>query len=219
MSSDSGALVGRDTELARLTSWIDDLATGSGQAVLVAGEPGIGKSALARSAVAAAQLRGFRCYWAECDELGQALPLQPLLDALLAKEPAEPRLDTIQRLLRGELTGSADPIVAASEQLLALMTELCSAAPVVMVVDDLQWADLATIGVWEWLARSVERAPLLLVGIVRPVPQRDELQAIRRVVGPKGTIRLDGVPGMGIADLVTPIADHHDKAGGSQLMS
>lgn len=198
-------LVGRDAEFARLAGWIDDLVTGSGHAVLLEGEPGIGKSSLARAAVAAAEQRGFRCYWAECDELGQALPLQPLVDALLAGETAEPRLETIQRLLRGELTSNADLTMAASEQMLALMAELCSATPVLLVVDDLQWADLATISVWEWLARSVDRTALLLIGGIRPVPQRDELLAVRRVVGQENTIRLDALPETAVVDLVTKI--------------
>lgn len=208
MPGDACALVGRDAELAQLVTWTDDLASGTGQAVLIEGEPGIGKSSLARAAILVAEQRGYQVYWAEGDELGQELPLQPLVDALLAKESAgEKRLETILRLLRGELTGAADPTVAASEQMLTLMAELCSAAPTVLVVDDLQWADQATIGVWEWLARSVDRSALLLVGIVRPIPQRDELLAVRRVVGENATIRLGGLPARAIADLVTEISD------------
>jgi len=208
MPVDTSAFVGRDVELARFARWANDLSDGTGHAVLLEGEPGIGKSSLARAAAAMAAQQGFQVYWAECDELGQALPLQPLLDALLATGSAdEPRLETILRLLRGELASAADPTIAASEQMLALMAELCSAAPTVLVVDDLQWADLATIGVWEWLARTVERSPLLLIGVVRPVPQRDELVALRRAAGVEGTIRLDGLPGNAIADLVATISD------------
>jgi DNA-binding CsgD family transcriptional regulator len=206
MPSDAHALVGRDAELSRLTRWIDDLATGTGHAVLIEGEPGIGKSSLARAAVTAAEQHGFTAYWAECDELGQTLPLQPLLDALLAKQTTEPRLDTIQRLLRGELTSAVEPAMAAAEQMLALMAELCSATPTVLVVDDLQWGDLSTISVWEWLARSVDRSALLLVGIVRPVPQRDELLAVRRVVGAEGLLRLEGLPKQAVTDLVATIS-------------
>ncbi|MGH3762155.1 helix-turn-helix transcriptional regulator [Actinophytocola sp.] len=208
MSGDTTALVGRDSELARLLEWIDDLGSGTGRAVLIEGEPGIGKSSLARAAIGFAEQCGYQGFWAEGDELGQALPLQPLLDALRDKEATgEPRLATILRLLRGEVTSSADPPVAASEQMLTLISELCSAAPTILVVDDLQWADVATISVWEWLARSVERTDLLLIGVVRPIPQRDELLAVRRVVGEQGVIRLGGLPGRAIADLVTSISD------------
>jgi DNA-binding CsgD family transcriptional regulator len=200
-------LVGRDTELSRLTKLILELGAGTGHAVLIEGEPGIGKSSLARAVVDIAESYGFQTFWAEGDELGQALPLQPLLDALGDREVnGEPRLMTILRLLRGEIQ-SADPTTAASEQMLTLIGELCSATPTVMIIDDLQWADPATIGVWEWLARSIERSALLLVGVVRPVPQRDELLAVRRAVGEDGIIDLGGLPGGAITNLVTAISD------------
>src|SRR6476469_1419030 len=109
MPSDAHALVGREAELSRLLGWLDDLASGTGHAVLIEGEPGIGKSSLARATVAAAEQRNFATFWAECDELGRTLPLQPLLEALLSRWSGEPRLDTIQRLLRGELPSSVDP--------------------------------------------------------------------------------------------------------------
>ncbi|HEV2783929.1 MAG TPA: AAA family ATPase [Actinophytocola sp.] len=202
------ALVGRDVELARLVDWVEDLVSGTGRAVLIEGEPGIGKSSLARETAAAAERHGCRVYRAAADELGQALPLQPLLDALRVRESAdEPRLATILRLLHGELGGAADPTVAASEQMLTLMTELCSAAPTVLIIDDLQWADLATITVWKWLARSADRAPLLLIGTMRPVPQRDELLPVRRVVGEDGIIRLGRLPDAAVVELITSIVD------------
>jgi len=207
--SGATALVGRDLELAQLTEWVDDLVSGTGQAVLIEGEPGIGKSALARAAAMIAERHGCQVYRAAADELGQELPLQPLLDALRARESAgEPRLATILRLLHGELiSGASDPTVAASEQMLTLMAELCSSAPTVLVVDDLQWADLATISVWEWLARSAARSPLLLIGTTRPVPQRDELLTVQRAVGDEATIRLGSLPEAAVVDLITTIAD------------
>jgi DNA-binding CsgD family transcriptional regulator/tetratricopeptide (TPR) repeat protein len=226
MPSDAHALVGREAELSRLLGWLDDLASGTGHAVLIEGEPGIGKSSLARAAVAAAERRNFATIWAECDELGRTLPLQPLMEALLSRWSGEPRLDTIQRLLRGELPNSVDPAVAAAEQMLALMTKLCSAKPTVVVVDDLQWGDLSTISVWEWLARSLDRTPLLLIGIVRPVPQRDELLAVRRVVGADGLLHLDGLAEQAVTDLVAAISDGQpgenlmrlaEEAGGNPL--
>ena len=83
-------------------------------------------------------------YWGAGDELGQALPLLPLLDALRISAAApDPRRAAIAGMLRGEATAakSADLAVAAAEQLLALVEELCHAGPAVLVVDELQWAD------------------------------------------------------------------------------
>ena len=71
----AGALVGRDSEMALLTGLIKELARGRGGSVLIEGEPGIGKSALVRAAVAEAPEAGCEVFWGAGDELGQALPL------------------------------------------------------------------------------------------------------------------------------------------------
>jgi DNA-binding CsgD family transcriptional regulator len=205
MPSTAG-LVGRGAEFDLLGEWIDDVVNGAGRAALLEGEPGIGKSSVARVAARFAEERGCQVYWAAADELGHALPLRPLLDALSAGDSAEePRLVTIRRLLRGEFAGVVDPAVAASEQMLALVAELCTVAPTVLVVDDLQWADPATIGVWDRLARSVDRSALLLIGIVRPVPQRPELLAVRRVICETNVVQLDGLSGAEVAQLVAQL--------------
>ena len=74
--------------LARLMT---EVAAGRGSSVLIEGEPGIGKSALVRAALAEAAA-GCRVFWGAGDELGQALPLLPLLEGLRVREPsADPR--------------------------------------------------------------------------------------------------------------------------------
>jgi DNA-binding CsgD family transcriptional regulator len=78
--------------------------------------------------------------------------------------------------------------------------------PIILVVDDLQWADQASITLWGRLARSVRQAPLLLVGMMRPVPQRDDLMALRRLAGEAGRLQLTGLPEAAVADLVAALA-------------
>lgn len=120
--------MGRDGELSRLVGWIRDVADGRGRAVLVDGEPGIGKSALVRSACVAATEAGCQVYWGAGDELGQALPLLPLLDALeITPVNRDPRRDAISELLGGGAVAGkgADLAAAAAEQLIALVDELC----------------------------------------------------------------------------------------------
>ena len=205
----AGALVGRDSEMALLTGLIREVARGRGSSVLIEGEPGIGKSALVRAAVAEAPEAGCQVFWGAGDELGQALPLLPFLDGLRVREPsANPRRNTIVRLLRGEVTadrGTDVPAVLA-EQLLALVAEQCAVRPTILVVDDLQWADQASITLWGRLARSARQVPLLLVGMMRPVPQRDDLLALRRVVGDAARLQLTGLTGAAVADLVAALA-------------
>ena len=205
----AGALVGRDSELVLLTGLIREVARGRGSSVLIEGEPGIGKSALVRAAVERAPEAGCQVFWGAGDELGQALPLLPFLDGLQVREPStNPRRNTIVRLLRGEAAadrGTDVPAVLA-EQLLALVAEQYAVRPTILVIDDLQWADQASITLWGRLARSARQVPLLLVGMMRPAPQRDDLLALRRVVDDAARLQLTGLGGVALADLVADLA-------------
>ncbi len=204
----AGALVGRDSETAMLVRSMKELAGGLGSSVLIEGEPGIGKSALVRAALAEADA-GCQVFWGAGDELGQALPLLPVLEALRVREPsANPRRNTIVRLLRGELTADrgADVSAALAEQLLALIAEQCAVLPTILVIDDLQWADQASITLWGRLARSVRQLPLLLVGMMRPVPQRDDLLALRRAADDAARLQLTGLTEAAVAELVAALA-------------
>ena len=205
----AGALIGRDSELAMLAGLVTQVAAGRGGSMLIVGEPGIGKSALVRAALAEAAEAGCQVFWGAGDELGQALPLLPLLEGLRVREPsANPRRNTIIRLLRGEVASDpgVDVSAALAEQLLALIAEQCAIRPTILVIDDLQWADQASITLWGRLARSVRQVPLLLVGMMRPVPQRDDLLALRRVADDAARIQLTGLTQAAVAQLVAVLA-------------
>ena len=218
-----GLLVGRDHEFTRLASCVSEATAGRGNAVLIEGEPGIGKSALVHAVGAEAVSLGCQMFWGAGDELGQTLPLLPFLDGLRVREPSRnPRRKAILALLRGELASGRgqDMAAALAEQLLALTEELCAIRPVILVVDDLQWADRASVTLWERLARSARHLPLLMVGMMRPVPQREDLLALRHMTG-LIHFRLDGLAEEAVTDLVadlargTPGTDLRRLAGGA----
>jgi DNA-binding CsgD family transcriptional regulator len=214
----AGALVGRHSELALLNGLIRQVARRRGGSVLIEGEAGIGKSALVRAAVAEAPEAGCQVFWGAGDELGQALPLLPFLEALRVREPATNlRRNTIVRLLRGEVSTDrgADVPAVLAEQLLALVAEECAIRPTVLVIDDLQWADPASITLWGRLARSARGMPLLLAGMTRPVPQREDVLALRRVAGDAGRLQLTGLGADAVADLVAALAG--GRPGGDLL--
>lgn len=212
----TGALVGRDNELDLLHGLLREAAKGRGKAVLIEGEPGIGKSTLARSVINQACNFGCEAFWGTGDELGQELPLHPFLDALRVREPsASARRAAIMGLLRGEIASdrAADIPAAMAEQMLALVTEQCAARPSVLVIDDLQWADPASVSLWGRLARLAEQSPLLLVATMRPVPKREDLTKLRRVVNDEARIQLTALTETEVADLVTRLAGGKPDAG------
>src|SRR5581483_9875922 len=205
----AGALVGRESELALLTGMVKELSAGRGGSVLIEGEPGIGKSALFRAAVTGAAEAGCQVFWGAGDELGQALPLLPFLDGLRVREPSpNPRRGTIVGLLRGEVPAGpgVDLSAVLAEQLLALVAEQCAIRPVILVIDDLQWADPASVALWGRLARTAPQGPLLLAGLMRPTPQREDLVALRRVVDDAARVQLGALAEQAVTDLVTTLA-------------
>jgi DNA-binding NarL/FixJ family response regulator len=193
------SLVGRQRQLERVRGWVAELAAGRGHAALVEGEPGIGKSSLSRVAATEAKVAGCQVLWAACDELSQAFPLLPLLNALEAHEFNATHghsrghdSASIAAMLRAEAApgNRVDVVAAAAERLLAVVDECCADTPVLLVVDDLQWADRATVMTVSRLARSIRQVPLLVLGVTRPVPRREDLLALRRMVEPDDVLRL-----------------------------
>jgi ATP/maltotriose-dependent transcriptional regulator MalT len=201
----ASALIGRDAEIAMLVRLVSEVAAGRGQAVLIEGEPGIGKSTLVRAALTEAGT-GCQVFWGAGDELGQALPLLPVIEGLRVRESsANPRRNKIVRLLRGEMAADrgTDITAALVEQLLALVADECAAQPTILVLDDLQWADQASVTMWAQLAKTVRQAPLLLAGMMRPVPRRDDLLALRRAATDARRVRLTRLNDEAVAELVT----------------
>ncbi|HEX6756007.1 MAG TPA: AAA family ATPase, partial [Mycobacteriales bacterium] len=184
-----GAIVGRDAELSRLGSLVRAVADGHGGSAWVEGEPGIGKSALLDAGLAAAEPLGCRVFRGAAAELDRRFPLRVLLDCLQVSAAAE---DSARRRILADLgdgpagPGSADLVPAVAEGLLALVDELC-VQPLVLVVDDLHWADEASLLVWQRLTRMAAQLPLLLVAACRPVPLRAELLRLRWGVLAAGT--------------------------------
>jgi predicted ATPase len=79
-----------------------------------------------------------------------------------------------------------DAVAAGVEQLLAAVDRLCAESPVVLVAEDLQWADEATLLVWHRLCRATAQLPLLVAGSCRPGGQG--VAALRRAAAERGAV-------------------------------
>jgi DNA-binding CsgD family transcriptional regulator len=182
--------VGRQRELAVLQAAVDSVGRGEGCVVWVEGEPGIGKSALVAVGVQAARDAGWNVFWGTADQLSQRLPLRVVLDCLqIRHESPDRRRAAIADYLRHHRPGlfAVDDVVyAAAEMLLALVDELCAASPTVIVVDDLHWADEASLTVWHRLTLAVSQLPLLLIGTCHQAPRRPGMQELRATVLRRG---------------------------------
>lgn len=208
----TGIFVGRRHELDLLHNVVTGLSNGRGGAVWIEGEPGIGKSALVAEGLRPAPEAGCELSWGLADELTLRFPLQVILDCLaIEARSTDPARAGIAAMLRGDhgggLVSSGNPVLAVAERLLALVDELCARGPMILVVDDLHWADEASLAVWRRLAGAVAQIPLLLVAACRPVPRRDEVRRVRQeIVDGNGVlISLGPLPSAEVGELVTGI--------------
>jgi DNA-binding CsgD family transcriptional regulator len=129
---------GRAAEHDAVRRLLASTAEGQGGILLVEGDPGTGKSLLAAAAAREARERGFRVLTAVADELSQATPLAPLLTAVHAQATEAPSVSTVfARLERATTEG-----------------------PVLVTVDDVQWADHATMDALRSLSRLLASYPL-----------------------------------------------------------
>ncbi len=152
---------------------------------LVGGEAGVGKTRLAAELGRWAADAGFLLLTGQCVELGAAgLPLAPLVDALRALSLALPAADLAEAVgparrglarllpeLAPELAADpvGDPLRPAQllELVLGLLARLAVARPVMLLLEDLHWADQSTLELLAFLVRSLRAVPVLLVGTYR----------------------------------------------------
>ena len=187
----SGApFVGRRGELERLKSYFARTAEGHRQVVLLEGEPGIGKTRLALQFMAACEAEGAVALYGRCDA-ETLVPYQPFVEALrrYAARTEPDRLApwsaelgrVIPELVRD---GAAPaPIEAAERYRLfdaasEVLTDIARAQPVVLVLDDLHWADTPTLLMMRQLARAAEDEPVLIVASYRDTERPDALADI-----------------------------------------
>jgi class 3 adenylate cyclase/tetratricopeptide (TPR) repeat protein len=203
-----GLLIGRDAELERAVAVIDTVLAGDGRTILLAGEPGAGKTRLAQEITVVLRKRGFALAAGRCYEPLQAVPFYPVIDALTALyarvsgavRAAVPELwPDLARLLPG--LGIAVPEHAGPEDqqrlFWAVSAFLHAAAgdrPVALLFDDLHWADAATLDLLQHLVRHIGSDRILILATFRDVEvhRRHPLEWVLRDLQREGLVeRID----------------------------
>ena len=235
--------VGRVQEREALSRAWKQAIAGQAAAVLVAGEPGVGKTRLVAQLAEAAREESATVVAGGCDEQVN-FPFQPIVEALrhfLAHCPADerqsrlgPHAAELARLVPeiaefADVDGGLTPALDEDSERLrvfeAVATWLASAGaggPVLLVLDDLHWADSATVLLLRHLVRRNAAERVLIVGTYRDtdVDRRHPLAAtladLRREPGVH-RIRLRGLNGEEVASFVESAAGHDLDASGAAL--
>ncbi len=188
-----GGLVGRRAELTALRSAVDRAARGTGAAVFVLGEAGIGKSRLVAAAAERARAAGMVVLAGRAVAGGGAFRAVAaalaghLRDRLPADEGLRPFLPALRRLLPAwmpddaEAVDGVDPTVVLGEGVLRLVRLLAADRGCLLALEDLHWADADTVALVEYLAEAAGSAGVLLVGSARDDGPRGA--ALGRVAG------------------------------------
>ena len=187
------AFVDRVHELAELTAGIDGALASEGRLLTVSGEPGVGKSRLARQAAAYAEKRGVRALWGRCWEHGGAPPYWPWVQALrrliadadpatlsgwLANDAAE--IAQIAPELRERLGGLPEPPSAALAQpekarfrlfdsVASFVRRAAETEPLLIILDDLHAADPTSIMMLVAVSRQIRTMRATIIGTYREI--------------------------------------------------
>ena len=186
-----GVFVGRHQEMGDLKAALEDALSGRGRLVTLVGEPGIGKTRTAQELATYAGLRGAQVLWGRCYEEQGTPPYWPWVQAIRSyvrdREPDQLQSEMgagaadiaeIVSDVKERLPGLSPPLSLESPdqarfRLFDSITAFLKAAgthhPLVLVLDDLHWADTPSLMLLRFVARELGGARLLLVGTYRDV--------------------------------------------------
>src|SRR6188472_859165 len=191
MAPQTDHLVGRAEELSSLDRVLADLDQGRSAATLLVGEPGIGKTRLLAEVASRADARGHLVLSGSASELERDLPFSVFVDALdeYVRGLGPGRFSGLDDDVRSELAHVFPSLTALAggrrvalqheryrshRAVRSLLEELASSQALVLVLDDMHWADAASIELLGALLRRPPAAPVLLALAVRPrhMPER-----------------------------------------------
>jgi DNA-binding SARP family transcriptional activator len=187
-------LIGRGDEVTRARQALEAAGAGSTGLVIIEGDPGAGKTRLLEEVTVIAARKGMRTAWGRCLEGGEAPAMWPwveVLGGLVGALPAPARDEwaagELGRILRpredvpaAAMTPHGGAQFRLFERVLALVRQVAALAPVALVFDDLQWADVASLELLGYLAARLPPGAAM-VGALRaraPEPGPDLLRTL-----------------------------------------
>jgi predicted ATPase len=212
--STAGGLIGRDEVLAVLHTSIEQAAAGQGQLVLIGGEAGIGKTALAVAAADWAAAQGALVLWGRCSETEGVPAFWPWAQIVRAAADAGARPpEAIEALdwagpATAEQAGFSGATASRArfrlfEATAGFLATLAGTRPVVVVVEDLHWADPDSLALGEFAARQLAGRRVLLIGTYRDDEAAGQL---RHLAGSANLIPLGGLDRADVSELMARLA-------------
>lgn len=164
----SAGLVGRGAELERLRRSLTQAWSGAARTVLIAGEPGIGKTTLLEALAGDAKRRGGVSVWGRGEAEGRAYCVwRPVVRALTARIAGEPD-PALAPLLGGTGAGGGEQRLQLYDAVADLLAAAAVQAPLLVVLDDLHWADASSLRLLAHVLAAQPSARLLLAGSYTP---------------------------------------------------
>src|SRR5262245_15871940 len=212
LAASDAPLVGRTDELSRLRQSLRAAWRGRGQMVLITGEAGIGKTRLVEELAAAASTQGARVLVGRGHETEQILPFRPWIDALrsgraLEAAGAATKRAELARLFPELGTPERQPSITTEgrvrlfESLDALLAALAIQQPLLIVLEDLHWADDMTLRLLAFVVRRLGERPVLLVGTAREEDLPETLAGI--VAELRAVSNVESMPLGGLSESTT----------------
>jgi DNA-binding CsgD family transcriptional regulator/tetratricopeptide (TPR) repeat protein len=177
----TSALRGRAVELELVRSWLAGSTAGDPRVLLIEGEAGIGKTMLLDLAVEEAAGQGFGVFFGRSDELERARPFGPLVGAFLGatEKGGDQNRVALKRLLEEgagvSLTRDPGLQFRLVDGFVDLIESVALDRPVMLVLDDLQWADPSTVITINSMTRRLGYLEVALLAATRPVPRTPDL--------------------------------------------
>ncbi|MGO9219516.1 MAG: ATP-binding protein [Streptosporangiaceae bacterium] len=205
---------GRAAEIAVLGDAVDRVVSGRPAVVLIEGEAGIGKTRLLAGVLEDARGRGMQVAAGRAEELERTRPFGLVAAAFgCVRSSPDPRRAAIAALLathgggeRGPITVTSDPGLRfrADDAFADLAEELALAGPLVIGVDDLQWADPSSLLTLAAVSRRLAYLPVALIGCLRPSPRIPELDRLAGLLLDAGgrILAVRGLTGRAVAEMV-----------------